>query len=50
LHFWPKPEEQPRIPFERHEIKEEIAKLKLERLKRREERLAKESRTTEQSR
>jgi len=42
LNFWPRPEEQPRIPYERHEIKEELAKLREERLQRRQERLLRE--------
>ena len=50
LNFWPKAEDQPKIPHERNEIMEEMARLKFERLKRREERLLRENAEREQSR
>ncbi|KAI9783709.1 MAG: hypothetical protein M1816_001190 [Peltula sp. TS41687] len=37
--FWPKPEQTHRIPFERDEMKEELARLKNQRLERRRRRL-----------
>lgn len=37
--FWPAPETTHRIPFERDELREELAKLKQKRLERRARRL-----------
>jgi hypothetical protein len=42
LSFWPKAEDQPRIPHDRSEMIEEVQRLKHERLKRRDERLQRE--------
>lgn len=40
--FWPKPEQTHKIPFEREDMKEELARLRHKRLERRRRRLEEE--------
>ncbi|TGZ84014.1 hypothetical protein EX30DRAFT_338583 [Ascodesmis nigricans] len=46
--FWPRPEETHKIPFERDEIRAELARMERERLRRRAKRLEQEGGAGEQ--
>lgn len=45
--FWPKPEQTNKIPFERSEIEEELARMRAQRLERRAIRLEREAKMQE---